>query len=108
MAVDRSYAKLGLFLVVTLVLVFATALFFILRMRERAVIDMVTYSEGNVSGLEISSPVRFRGVEIGRVDDLRVEARGSLIEIDFQVFVDRISDIGADVERIKQEAATGL
>jgi ABC-type transporter Mla subunit MlaD len=108
MAVDKSYARLGGFLIVSLAMVLATAVFFVQRMKEREVIEAVTYSEGNVSGLEISSPVRFRGVEIGRVSDLRVEPRGSLIEIDFDVFVDRLTDIGANVERVKQEAATGV
>ena len=62
MAVEKSYARLGLFLVVVLVVVLATALLFIQRWRSRAVIAMVTYTNENVSGLEVSSPVRFRGV----------------------------------------------
>ena len=67
MAVERSYARLGLFLVVVLVVVLATALLFIQRWRSRAVIEMVTYTSENVSGLEVSSPVRYRGVPVGRV-----------------------------------------
>ena len=59
MAVEKSYARLGLFLVVALV-VLATALLFIQRM-SRAVIEMVTYTRDNVSGLDVSSPVRYRG-----------------------------------------------
>ena len=38
MAVEKSYARLGLFLVVGLVVVLATAIFFIQRMRSREVI----------------------------------------------------------------------
>ena len=107
MAVEKSYARLGLFLVVTLVVVFATALFFIRRMQSREVIDMVTYTTGNVTGLDVGSPVRFRGVPIGRVEGLRINPDGSVIEVDFEVFIDRLAEAHADIERVRRQAATG-
>ncbi len=61
MAVEKSYARLGFFIVVTLVVVLATAVFFIQRLRSRAAIGMVTYTTENVSGLDVSSPVRLQG-----------------------------------------------
>ena len=85
MAVEKSYAPLGLFLVVGLVVVLATALFFIQRLRRREVITMVTYTRENVSGLEVSSPVRYRGVSLGRITDVRVDPRSNSIEVDFEV-----------------------
>jgi hypothetical protein len=42
MAVEKSYARLGFFIVVVLVVVLATAVLFIQRMKNRAVIGMVT------------------------------------------------------------------
>ena len=108
MAVDKSYERLGLFLVVTLVVVVGTALFFIYRMNQREAIEMVTYSDGNVSGLDVGSPVRFRGVHVGSVSNLRIEPRGSLVEIDFDVLVDRLTGLGANVAQVKQETAGGL
>ena len=84
MAVEKSYARLGLFVVVGLVVVLATALFFIQRLRSRAVIEMVTYTTENVSGLDISSPVRYRGVPIGRVSNIRADPVGNTIEIDLR------------------------
>jgi phospholipid/cholesterol/gamma-HCH transport system substrate-binding protein len=104
MAVERSYARLGLFVVIMIIVVFATALLFIQRLRSRAVIEMVTYTRENVSGLDVASPVRYRGVSIGRVTDVRVDTRGRTIEIDFEVFLDRLKTIGSDVERIRQTA----
>lgn len=106
MAVEKSYAGLGLFLVVGLVVVLATAVFFIQRLRSREVITMVTYTRENVSGLEVSSPVRYRGVSVGRIADVRVDPRSNSIEVDFEVFLDRLVTIGANVERV-QAAATG-
>jgi paraquat-inducible protein B len=102
MAVQRSYAKLGLFIVVVLAVVLATAVLFIQRLRSRAVIGLVTYTNENVSGLDVSSPVRFRGVHVGRVTDLRVDPRGNVIEINFEVFLDRLNTIGMNVAKIRQ------
>jgi paraquat-inducible protein B len=102
MAVEKSYARLGLFLVVVLVVVLATALLFIQRWRSRAVIELVTYTNENVSGLEVSSPVRFRGVSLGRVSEVRVDPRDVIVEIDFELFPDRLNTIGISAERIGQ------
>ena len=107
MAVEKSYARLGLFIVVTLVVVLATAALFIQRWRSHAVIGLVTYTTENVSGLEISSPVRYRGVPVGRVTDLRVDPRGITIEIDFEIFIDRLNTIGMSPSRIRQIADFG-
>ena len=102
MAVEKSYARLGLFLVVVFVVVLATALLFIQRWRSRAVIELVTYTNDNVSGLEVSSPVRFRGVSLGRVSDVRVDPHDVIVEIDFEMFPDRLNTIGIGAERIGQ------
>jgi paraquat-inducible protein B len=107
MAVEKSYARLGLFLVVTLIVVLATAFLFIQRMRSRDVIAMVTYSTYNVAGLDVASPVRYRGVSVGRVTEVRVDPRDSTIEIDFDVFLDRLNTIGANVKKIQQLADLG-
>ena len=102
MAVERNYARLGFFIVVVLVVVLATAVLFIQRLRTRAVIGMVTYTTENVRGLDVSSPVLFRGVHIGQVTELRVDPRGTIVEIDFEMFLDRLSTIGLDVTRIRR------
>lgn len=107
MAVEKSYARLGFFMVVVLVVVLATAVLFIQRMKNRAVIGMVTYTTENVSGLDISSPVRYRGVPVGRVTDLRVDPRETTVEINFEVFLNRLSTIGFNVSRIQKLADIG-
>ena len=104
MAVERSYARLGFFIVVGLAVILATALLFVQRMRSREVIELVTYVRENVSGLDISSPVRFRGVPLGRVSGIRVDPGGNTIEVSFEVFRDRLVSIGANVANIEQFA----
>jgi phospholipid/cholesterol/gamma-HCH transport system substrate-binding protein len=109
MAAEKSYARLGLFVALAVAVIVATALFFVQRMRSREVIELVTYVTENVSGLDISSPVRFRGVPIGRVSALRVDpghtTSGTTIEIDFEVFQDRLTSSGANVQRLQELAS---
>ena len=102
MAAEKSYARLGLFLVVVIMVVLTTGLLFLQRLRSRAVIELVTYTTENVSGLEVSSPVRYRGVSIGRVNEVRVDPRGDIVEIGFEMFLDRLGTVGVNVERIRQ------
>ena len=104
MAVEKNYARLGFFLVVVLTLILATALLFIQRLRSREVLELVTYTIEDVSGLDVSSPVRYRGVSVGRVTDIRVDPRGEpvAVEIDFEVFLDRLNTVGFSAERIRK------
>jgi ABC-type transporter Mla subunit MlaD len=75
-------------------------------LRSREVITLVTYFAENVSGLDNSSPVRFRGVSVGRVSNLRVDPSGggNTIEVDFEIFQDRLTTIGASVTRVQELA----
>jgi hypothetical protein len=107
MPVEKSYARLGFFLFLALLVVVVTAIFFIQRLKSRPSIPMVTYTTENVFGLDVSSAVRLRGVPVGRVTDLRVDARGTLVEIDFELFLDRLSNIGVDVKRLQTMAEIG-
>jgi ABC-type transporter Mla subunit MlaD len=108
MAVEKSYARLGLFIVIVLTVVVATGVLFIQRMRSHAVLAMVTYTTENVSGLDVSSPVRYRGVPVGRVSDVRVDPRALLVEIDFEVFLDRLSNIGMNERQIRTISQSGF
>jgi hypothetical protein len=101
MAVEKSYARLGFFIVLTLVLLLVTAVFFIQRLKKRPAIGMVTYTTDNVFGLDVSSPVRLRGVPVGRVTDIRVNPHGTIVQIDFEMFLDRLNTIGLDVNRLR-------
>jgi paraquat-inducible protein B len=108
MAVDKSYARLGGFIVIGLAVILATALLFIQRMRSREVMELVTYTQENVAGLDISSPVRYRGVAVGRVSNLLVQPGGRMIEIDFELFTDRLTSLGADVPNLQALARSGV
>ena len=101
MAVERSYARLGLFVILALAVMLATATLFVQRLRSPDVIEMVTFTRENVSGLDVSSPVRYRGVPIGRVSGVMIDTRSATIRIDFEIFLDRLTSVGADVQRVR-------
>jgi paraquat-inducible protein B len=101
MAVEKSYARLGFFIVLTLVLLLVTAVFFIQRLKQRPAIGMVTYTTDNVFGLDVSSAVRLRGVPVGRITAIRVNPHGTIVQIDFEMFLDRLDTIGLDVNRLR-------
>lgn len=51
MAVEKSYTRLGLFIVISLIVVLATVVLIIQRLKRHEVILMVTYTMEDVSGL---------------------------------------------------------
>jgi len=102
MAAEKDYARLGLFLFVGTIVVLGTVLFFVQRGRERDVLELVTYTNQNVTGLDVPSAVRFKGVTVGEVDRVRVDSRQRVIEIGFVVFVDTLTALGADVEGVRR------
>ena len=108
MASDRSYAKLGLFIIVGAAVIAATALFFAARMRSRRGIELVTYFTENVSGLDISSPVRYRGVSVGRVSNLRIDPIENTVEVDFEIYQDRVVGLGANLARTEAMATLSI
>ena len=84
MAVEKSYARLGLFLVVAVVVVLATAMFFLHRTRSREVIAAVTYTTrkrqrlgsfepGSIQG-RVARP-RLRGPRRSRSQEHRSQLR---------------------------------
>jgi ABC-type transporter Mla subunit MlaD len=62
---------------------------------------MVTYTTDNVFGLDVSSAVRLRGVPVGRITAIRVNPHGTIVQIDFEMFLDRLDTIGLDVNRLR-------
>jgi len=107
MSVERNYARLGLFIAIALIVILGTALLIIQRLRTREAIAFVTYTTENVTGLDVSSPVRLVGVAVGRVTRIRVDPRAGTVEIDFDVFTDRLTELGVSVSDIRKRIDIG-
>jgi paraquat-inducible protein B len=103
MSVEKNYTRLGLFLAIALAVIIGTSLLFIQRLRARDSIAFVTYTTENVTGLDISSPVRYLGVSVGRVTGLHIDPNAGTVQIDFEVFTDRLTEIGVNVGKVRKK-----
>jgi len=107
MSVERNYGRLGLFIAIALIVIMGTAVLIIGRLKTREAIAFVTYTTENVTGLDVSSPVRLVGVAVGRVTGIRVDPRAGTVEIDFDVFTDRLTELGVSVSDIRKRIDIG-
>jgi ABC-type transporter Mla subunit MlaD len=107
MGAEKDYSRLGLFVVVALVVVVLSALFFMQRLRARPVAPASTYTKESISGLNSGSMVRFKGVPVGQIDRIRIDPDDNLVEIEFELFLDRLADLGADVEEVQRMSDFG-
>jgi phospholipid/cholesterol/gamma-HCH transport system substrate-binding protein len=65
-----SYFKIGLFVISALVIVVAGIILLGVGTIFRKQVLVETYIEESVQGLDIGSPVKFRGVEVGKVEQI--------------------------------------
>ena len=67
MTEERRYYRLGVFVFVSLVVVFGVLFLLGGRSLFQSTFVFETYFKDSVAGLEVGSPVRFRGVHLGQV-----------------------------------------
>ena len=76
-------------------------------------VDIIMYFDGSVRGLKVGAPVEFRGIQVGRVKDVRMEYNEKTLDIRIPVLIqlepERVKTIGKpsddtarDVERLVQ------
>jgi ABC-type transporter Mla subunit MlaD len=87
---------------IALIAILGTGVLFIQRLRTREAIAFVTYTTENVTGLDVSSPVRYLGVSVGRVTAIRVDPRSATVEIDFEVYTERLTQLGVNVGQVRK------
>lgn len=73
--VSRSQKiRLGVFLALSLtVLIFAIAIITGTRLLKKRAVYFIRFKEMSLTGLEIGSPVKYRGLRIGRIDDMYID-----------------------------------
>jgi len=74
MATGTNHWKLGLFVLVAVGLLLTTLVVLGASNWNKASVSYVSYFDESVQGLELGSPVKFRGVTIGRVSDIDIAA----------------------------------
>jgi phospholipid/cholesterol/gamma-HCH transport system substrate-binding protein/paraquat-inducible protein B len=71
---SRRYFRLGLFVIVSLAILFATLFILGGRSLFQPTFTFETYFDGSVSGLGLGSSVEFRGVPLGQVSEIATSA----------------------------------
>ena len=71
MSLKTNYFKLGLFIICSTVLLLSILVFFGLGALNKDKIMMESYFDESVQGLDIGSPLKFKGVKIGSVQRIR-------------------------------------
>ena len=116
MSAPTNHWKLGLFVVVGVVLTLTTVAVLGARSLRKEVSRYVSYFDESVQGLEVGSPIKFRGVTIGTVGKIDVAPDHRHVEVTSDLGVAELSRLrlninagdASDPTRKKLEMATDL
>jgi phospholipid/cholesterol/gamma-HCH transport system substrate-binding protein len=93
---QTNHWKLGLFVVTGLALALATVFWLGLRRLNRDAIPTVTYFDESVQGLDVGSPVKFRGVTLGTVSTITIAPDHRHVEVWMRLYTDTLRHMGFD------------
>ena len=97
MAAPTNHWKLGLFVLVGVVMVIATAGLLGTLSLSKETGRYVSYFDESVQGLEVGSPIKFRGVTIGTVGKIDVAPDHRHVEVTSELGKEVLSRLGLDV-----------
>src|SRR4051812_46819040 len=97
MAAPTNHWKLGLFVVVGIVMSLTTVAVLGARSLRTEVGRYVSYFDESVQGLEVGSPIKFRGVTIGTVARIDVAPDHRHVEVMSDLGVAELSRLGLDI-----------
>ena len=106
MAKKANRKVIGAFIVISVAILAVSVVIFSSGDYFREKTQYVLYFDGSVKGLEIGSPVLFRGVQVGAVTDIVIRAYvgelKSQIPVFIEVYPDRFQVVGGDRKNINQ------
>jgi phospholipid/cholesterol/gamma-HCH transport system substrate-binding protein len=98
-----NHWKLGLFVVTALAGVVGVTFWLGSHLVERESFEAISYFDESVQGLEVGSPVKWRGVTVGTVRDITVAPDARHVQVTSDIFVDALRRLG--LERPKRGQA---
>lgn len=101
MSTPTNNWKLGLFVVVGVCTALAMMVFLGGRSLQKQTVSYLTYFDESVQGIEVGSPVKFRGVTIGKVSVIDVAADHRMVEVLCELGVANLNRLGLSVEQHK-------
>lgn len=106
MAAPQNHWKLGLFVVVGLALALAAVAILGARSMHEDVRHYVSFFDESVQGLEVGSPIKFRGVTIGTVSRIQVAPDHRHVEVQSALGLGELTRLGLDIgEKPAKEGA---
>lgn len=108
MAVGTNRWKLGLFVVLGFGAGIVALVIFGARSWNDKTVTYVSYFDESVQGLELGSPVKFRGMNIGQVGDIDVAPDRRHIRVDSEILVEHAERLGLDGGKPSSGAAFNL
>ncbi len=93
--------KLGLFVVMGVVSVVTSVLYFGGRSLRKEAVPYTTYFDESVQGLEVGSPVKFRGVSIGSVSNIDLAGDRRHVAVTYELGVKVLHSLGLAVESLE-------
>lgn len=104
MSTPVNHWKLGLFVAIGLAVTLGAVAFFGTRSFQRETVSYKTFFDEPVQGLEVGSPVRFRGVTIGNVVGIDIASDRRHVEVTYELGVKVLDALGlADEKRLGQK-----
>lgn len=94
MSAPTNHWKLGLFVVVAFCMAAAVVVFLGARSLRKETVTYLTYFDESVQGLEMGSPVKFRGVTIGSVASIDVAPDHRHVEVSCEIGVKALHGLG--------------
>jgi phospholipid/cholesterol/gamma-HCH transport system substrate-binding protein len=94
MAAPTNHWKLGFFVVVGFVVAMATVVALGARSLKKTTVSYRSYYDESVQGLDVGSPVKFRGVAIGSVSAIEVAPDHRHVSVGLELDVDGLPAIG--------------
>jgi phospholipid/cholesterol/gamma-HCH transport system substrate-binding protein len=94
-----SHWKLGLFVVVSILTMVGGVFWLGARGFHRESVATVTYFDESVQGLDVGSPVKFRGVTIGTVSDITLAPDRRHVQVTSDIYVDVLTRLGLAVPK---------
>ncbi len=90
MAVATNRWKLGLFVIVGFAVAFAALVLFGAHSFSKKTVEFVSFFDESVQGLEVGSPVKFRGVTVGRVSAIDIAENLRHVQVTSELSVEQV------------------
>ena len=91
-----NHWKLGLFVLASLAAVVGVTFWLGSHLFQRKSFEAISYFDESVQGLELGSPVKWRGVTVGTVRDITVAPDGRHVQVASDIFVDALQRLGLE------------